>query len=157
MKTKLLFIPLMIPALLMTGCLPSTSFLKENDTPEKFLNSFDENWIFYLSSTEIPETRVRDYDCVVKNAILLVDDFERARGVNPQSFRSFEYYVLESNSTAGPNFKTMTIYDDGSLIIMCKSALGQPSYAYYTFDKVKAAALNDLAEAQILANKDRED
>ena len=120
-------------------------------TPELFLSQANE-LNASLSSSEVEHSSmVYDVGLEVKEAILQCAEFIEAKSFQPSVTRRFVYRILESHSTAGPNYAEMTIAADGSLQIEAKSALSYPTYYFYTIDPEEADVLNSIVEDKIRA------
>ena len=150
MKSKKAFflIPLLSLGLSLSGCIFGESSWPDYDTPEEFLSHSQVHpYVTVTCSSIVGE--VLDFDMVIKDAILSAAPFSQTDSFESYTDRYFTYEIFLSHSTAGPNFTRMFVYDDGHLLILCKSALGKPSYHYFLFDQDKADALVTFVEGRI--------
>lgn len=149
MKSRLFlsFLPLFA---LLSGCTWDEGW-KDYNTPELFLSHAQVHPYVTVTSSEIPDAKVQDYDLLIQKAMLECE-YTASSKVTPTTEHHFSYNILLSLSTAGPNHTEMHVYADGAVRIDYKSALGSPHAFYYSMAPSSAAGLNAFVERRIQEN-----
>ena len=126
---------------------------KEYGTPTLFLSHVDRGFYYYTSAYSSPH--IYDEDFAIKNKILGAAPFNETKSFSSLPDR---YFVLERRmpSTAGPNIWSLSIYEEGQIVILHKSALGPNQYAYFTLNEVKARELNDYLDLRMEQERAKE-
>ena len=149
MKSRLFlsFLPLFA---LLSGCTWDEGW-KDYNTPELFLSHAQVHPYVTVTSSEIPDAKVQDYDLLIQKAMLECE-YTASSKVSPTTEHHFSYNILISPSTAGPNHSEMHVYADGAVRIDYKSALGSPHSFYFSLAPSSAAGLNAFVEHRIQEN-----
>ncbi|MCQ2742835.1 MAG: hypothetical protein MJ239_06035 [Bacilli bacterium] len=128
--------------------------------------SFHSNWrneygnpILFLDTVSMDYSVIYTYDddsdeikdtyFEIRDAMLKAAPFVEQEKVTPASERYFTYRGRYFSSMSGPVFNTMSVYDDGAIIITDRKAIGKTEYAYFSMDPEKAFELCDLAFTKI--------
>ena len=146
MKSRLFlsFLPLFA---LLSGCTWDEGW-KDYNTPELFLSHAQVHPYVTVTSSEIPDAKVQDYDLLIQKAMLECE-YTASSKVTPTTEHHFSYNILISPSTAGPNHSEMHVYADGAVRIDYKSALGSPHSFYFSLAPSSASGLNSFVERRI--------
>lgn len=103
-----------------------------------------------ISSTYLDKTPAPDYNWTMKNACLEVEEYTSVSKFDIPKERYFTYEIFRNYTHSGANYVTLTIWDDGHLLIDHVVALTGHTKFYFTLDDIKAKELNDLAETMVL-------
>ena len=150
MRNSIYAISLLALASSLSSCafFANDKWKEEYGTPELFLERVSDNNCFiytYDDRSDLPE----DTNFEVRDALVESGPYAASSRTFSSSERFFTYENFFSHSTAGPNFCTMSVYDDGFVKIDYKSALGPHQFAYFDMDATKASAVIDLVFAKI--------
>lgn len=138
---KIKVFTLLIASISLSGCVtkPSASSMAEYGSPTIFLEKAIYNpycWFF----TSENEGQFEDTDWIIRDALKTIETFDKISKFTAKNEDFLAYHILESHSTAGPNYAEMTIYESGYIKIDVKNALTTHGYLYYACDPVKANA-----------------
>ena len=142
MKHKHITLVLISMAFILTSCLfDDGSWKDEYGTPELFLENVKgvPNLYLYENENQYPDT-----DFEILNLIKEAGPFEIISKRNPTKDRYFTYEAYWQPATSGPNYCTMSIWEDGFIRIDHKNSLGPHGYVYFSMDETKASYINDV-------------
>lgn len=148
MKKAYSFLSLCLSSFVLTGCslfIDDGKWKDNYGTPELFLESISEDdhresiFLYDNNSNDI-----QDENYQIKKMILSFSPFEKITKKHSETDRYFTYQAYWQPATSGPNYCTMSIWDDGFIKIDHKKSLGPHGYAYFQMDADKALILNDF-------------
>lgn len=157
MKKTILLSFIISISLSLVGC---TNSWNNYNTPTKFLKAaashYGDCWI--SMHDEYKTNGHKDHNLEVKNALSAAGDFKKSSQSNPNSPRFFSYANMYYNGLiglAGDYFCTMSVYDDGFIIIDYEYYQKElkHNYAYFEMDATKAYEINNLVFEKIPREK----
>ena len=151
MKKPSLFLTTLSLAIPLAGCITigDDGWKETYGTPTLFLNNVDTGQpLVYCGGKErIPWCY--DENLEIRDILLASGPYAESKRIASDSDRYITYYLLRSNSTAGPNYCALMIYGDGFVTIDYKSALASHHYANFTMDETQANDLIDQVEPKV--------
>lgn len=150
MARRNVIIPLISMSLSLCGCVffSNGEWKKSYGTPELFLNQVSEHWC-YIYTYDNRSELAPDSNLQVRDMMANSGPFEETALTSSKQERFFTYEIYISPATSGPNYCTMSLYDDGFIKIDYKSSLGPHQFAYFTMNEDKATSLIDLVFEKI--------
>ncbi|MCR5348213.1 MAG: hypothetical protein K6E59_01215 [Bacilli bacterium] len=140
--------------LLLQGCFPNASEAEKVKTPELFFQQTYDVVQTTVYSSSCPENEsIQDEDWEIRDAILGLSPFEPIGSFDVPQGKHIRYRVLDSHSTAGPNYHEMLVFEEGKLRIEQKSALSSSSYFYYSFVSKGVSDIIDDVTSRIEAKR----
>lgn len=137
-------------AISLSGCVFGDDGSSQYSNPTLFMSHVDENQYVWVRSSKIQTGSIKDYDLLIRDAILDAGPFESVSSVAPTTDRYIVYHLLLANSTIGPHYSDLLLYDDGSMQINYqKGLLGSLKTFSFKMDADKASKVNDKTEARI--------
>ncbi|MCR5078494.1 MAG: hypothetical protein K6B65_01010 [Bacilli bacterium] len=86
-----------------------------------------------------------DQDFTVAKAIKDSAPFSKTMKKDDTPKRFFTYQAYWTPATSGPNYCTLSLFEDGYIVIDHKKSLGPNGYLYFNMDEAKAKSVVDLA------------
>lgn len=149
MKQGILWITVLTMAFSLGRCSDDDSWKKEYGTPDLFLQTVvNGNYKPNIYRYE-HENQTRDEGLEVAQRIAASGPFKESQKKDTTAERYFTYEAFWQAATSGPNYCTMSIWEDGYLAINHKRSLGSLQSVYYSLDASKAAAVVDFAFQKI--------
>lgn len=144
MNKLLKTIPALLLPVLMTGCFTKPDMTKYKDI-STFYGEAEVAYCWYWTREHEGQHYDNEQEYIVLKEIEKIDSFQEIKKFKKPDINYLTYHILQSNSTAGPNFTEMTIYEDGKVLLTDKHALSDYGYLYFSCDVEQALHVIEFA------------